>query len=112
MTQTQQAAYDLAKLENPPTALILCSDNHARPVYRGLRAAGIEPGWDMAIVGTNNMGICSSYDPSLSSVGFDLSGSLKLFQKILTSAEAGKSPGTIKMINKFFERESTLWYKN
>ena len=112
MTQTQQAAYDLAKLENPPTALILCSDNHARPVYRGLRAAGIEPGRDMAIVGTNNMGICSSYDPSLSSVGFDLSGSLKLFQKILTSAEAGKSPGTIKMINKFFERESTLWYKN
>jgi DNA-binding LacI/PurR family transcriptional regulator len=111
MQRTQQAAYDLAKLEDPPTAIILCSDNHARPTYRGLRASGMEPGRDIAVVGTNNMGICDSYDPSLSSVGFDIENSLNKFHDMIVGAEAGKIISPKKMISKFFERESTLWYK-
>jgi DNA-binding LacI/PurR family transcriptional regulator len=107
MEKTEKAAFELTKLDTPPTALILCSDSYGRATYRGLRAGGMEPGKDIAVVGTNNMGICDSYDPSLSSAGFDMDESFERFHDMLSAMEQGAAPGSIKMVTKFFEREST-----
>ena len=110
--QTEKAAFEIASLPQPPTALLLAADTSARSVYRGIRRAGLEPGRDMALLGVNNSGCCSYFDPSLSSVGFDLDRAFQQIQDLLETLERGRPGFTVTLPIKIFERESTLRYQS
>jgi DNA-binding LacI/PurR family transcriptional regulator len=53
-----------------PTAFILSGDRWIKEVYEAIREAGLEPGKDIAVIGTNNRVWADYVSPGLTSVGF------------------------------------------
>lgn len=59
---------DLLKLKNPPTAAVCGNDIVAFGVMLGLRAQGLEPGKDFAVVGFDDVPEASLWEPPLTTV--------------------------------------------
>jgi len=52
-------------LETPPTAIFVMSENGPVGVYASLRAAGLEPGRDVAVIGQRRTPACAALTPAL-----------------------------------------------
>lgn len=63
-----QAIQALLRLPDPPTAALCYNDVVAFGVMLGLRAVGVEPGADFAVVGFDDVAEASLWQPSLSTV--------------------------------------------
>ena len=84
------AAIDkLLKLPEPPTALLLCSDEQVSQVYQSIKDNGFEAGRDIAVLGTNNQNFCQYTTPQLSSIGFAMREGLDMLVNMLEDIENG-----------------------
>lgn len=62
----------LLALDRPPTAIFVMSENGPVGVYAGLRAHGLEPGRDVAIIGSRDTSACAALDPPLTCFSVNL----------------------------------------
>jgi DNA-binding LacI/PurR family transcriptional regulator len=97
----------LLNTENPPTAFLLASDILVPGVYEGIKRAGLVPGKDIAVLGTDNRPWCEFTSPRLSSVGFDYEQAFEQLISMIAKIEKGAEGTVIKLPVKIFEREST-----
>ncbi len=77
----------------PPEAVIIY-DHLAHPLYNSLRANGMEPGRDIAVLGTDDMPWNKMMTPPLSSTRICLDSLNDILQHTITALEAGEKPGT------------------
>ncbi len=68
------AAHQLLRMKQPPSAAYCYSDVIAFGVMLGLRAAGLEAGADFAVIGFDNVPEASLWHPSLTTVSADPRG--------------------------------------
>ena len=66
-----RATEQFQALAEPPTAIVACSDTQALGAWRGVEAAGLRVGRDVAIVGYGDTAIQNGMAQDLSSVHFD-----------------------------------------
>lgn len=64
--QCAQVTTAMLALDRPPTAIFVMGENGAVGAYASLRACGLEPGRDIAIVGFRHTAACAALQPALS----------------------------------------------
>jgi len=71
MESGEMAAATLAKLSEPPTAVIVVTDLAALGVISGFKKKGLEVPGDVSVVGFDNLSICNYSIPTLTSVDLE-----------------------------------------
>lgn len=61
----QAAVHQLLAVADPPTALLLMGETAPVGAYRALRALGLEPGHDLAVIGFRDNAACRALSPDL-----------------------------------------------
>ncbi|MFB0872169.1 MULTISPECIES: LacI family DNA-binding transcriptional regulator [unclassified Sphingobium] len=61
-------------LNDPPSAIFVMSENGPIGVYAALRGRGLQPGTDVAVIGSRNTPSCMALDPPLTCFSVDLHG--------------------------------------
>ena len=104
-----RAIQRLLHSDAPPTAAYCFSDVNAFGVMLGLRAAGIEPGRDFAVVGFDNVAEASLWQPSLTTVATDPGAIGEQLARILLRRIANPDMPVqrIFMPSRLIERDST-----
>ena len=69
--QISQKIADILNAESYPTAFLLGSDKLVPGVYDGIQKAGLTPGKEISVLGTDNRQWAEYTSPPLASVGFD-----------------------------------------
>lgn len=100
------AIKSLMKMQNPPTAFLMAGDDMVYSVYNGLMQAGLEPGKDIPVLGTNNLEWCKYTSPQLSSIGFDVPAGLEAMLDMIEEIELGGEGRAIKFPLRTGIRES------
>lgn len=78
------------KAAAPPEAILLALDNTARNLYRSMRRIGVEPGRDVAVLGTNDSAFCAFLDPELTSVGVDRQAGIEYLKQAIDRISEGE----------------------
>lgn len=102
------ALFELLQNDNRPNAVLLGSDVLVQGAYEGIKKAGMTPGKELSILGTDNRSWCEFTSPGLSSVGFDYDKGFKQLISMINKVEKGADGELIKLPVKIFERESTI----
>ncbi len=103
----EQRVSEVLQLPNAPTAIVMCSDRLVRAVYGGIRRTGLEPGRDIAVIGTNNRMLADYVDPPLTSCGFDFTTGFNELYDMIIECEKGIRDRIIYLSLELFERESS-----
>ena len=102
------ALFELLQKDNRPDAVLLGSDVLVQGVYEGIKKAGMIPGKDISVLGTDNRAWCEFTSPALSSAGFDYGMGFKKLISMVNEVENGADGELIKLPVKIFERKSTV----
>ena len=92
--------------ESAPTAFLLGSDKLVPGVYDGIQKAGLTPGKDVSVLGTDNRQWANYTSPPLTSVGFDFDSGFERLIKMIEKIEKGREGEILTLPVKIFERKS------
>jgi DNA-binding LacI/PurR family transcriptional regulator len=101
-----EAVDKLFQLPEPPTAILLASDDMVVPVYQGIKRNGLEPGRDIAVLGTDNREWGGYTVPQLSSVGFSLRAGIEQMMDMVKRIESGEPGDVLTFPLEIAERQS------
>ena len=102
------ALFGLLQKDNKPDAVLLGSDVLVQGAYEGIKRAGMVPGEDISVLGTDSRAWCEFTSPALTSAGFDYDMGFKELISMISKVEKGAEGELIKLPVKIFERESTI----
>lgn len=102
------ALFELLQKDNRPDAVLLGSDVLVQGAYEGIKRAGMIPGEDISVLGTDNRAWCEFTSPALCSAGFDYRMGFKKLISMIHEVENGADGELIKLPVKIFERKSTV----
>lgn len=92
------AAAELAT-PDPPTALVCATDRLALGAMGAVRAAGLEPGRDIAVIGHDNLPFSAYTDPPLATMEVPLEAAGAAVATMLVRLIGGARPGDLSTIH-------------
>jgi DNA-binding LacI/PurR family transcriptional regulator len=106
--QISEKVAAILNAESAPTAFLLGSDKLVSGVYDGIQKAGLTPGKEISVLGTDNRQWAEYTSPPLTSVGFDFDSGFEQLIKMIEDIEKGGEGEILTLPVKVFERKSVV----